>query len=303
MLAAATAIACPAHPGEPTGFDPAHLFPTPFFKGFTTAPNTPTLPNDAAISHVDLSDKALNVVKVTSGVTHDVVIPADAPAGTAAWEAFYPNGSYTPSHQPRGGFGFYFPGPTGFTFEGAKEILFSYAVKFQDDFMFNKGGKLPGPYGGANQNVSYACSGGRHEDRDQCFDLRLMWRADGAGEIYAYLPNVPENDVLLDIPGTVKDTSFGWSIARGAFSFVSGKWTVLAQRVRLNDVGAANGELELFVDGVSTIRATQLVISQNDTTTVRGVHAQTFFGGGTEDWASQQDQKGWFADMSGAIIA
>lgn len=101
----------------------------------------------------------------------------------------------------------------------------------------------------------------------------------GAGELYAYLPNVPENDVLLSVPGTVKDNNFGWSIGRGAFAFVPGKWTVLAQRVKLNDFGAANGELELFVDGVSVICASGLVISQHVDTRLRGVQFQTFFGG------------------------
>lgn len=30
--------------------------------------------------------------------------------------------------------------------------------------------------GGASEDEAFACSGGRQDDRDGCFDLRLMWR-------------------------------------------------------------------------------------------------------------------------------
>ncbi|KZV82074.1 hypothetical protein EXIGLDRAFT_627580 [Exidia glandulosa HHB12029] len=291
-----------------TLYDPSHLFPVRFAKAFTTSTYHSTAPN---IDHVPLDDKALRVSRVASGFSRKIVTcPAGTP-GPQAWEAIYPKDSYKPSASPRGGFSFYLAGPpasdstTDFSFfAAAREVLFSYAVKFEHGFLFNKGGKLPGPYGGADEEVACRCSGGRQEDRDRCFSLRLMWRyTDGAGEIYAYLPNVPENDVLLSIPGTVKDTSFGWSIARGSFFFAPGRWTVVAQRVKLNDVGSANGELELFVDGVSTIKASGLVISTHLDTCVRGAQMQTFFGGGSPDWASPQDQRAYFADISGAILS
>ncbi|KZV79562.1 hypothetical protein EXIGLDRAFT_743097 [Exidia glandulosa HHB12029] len=311
-----------------TLYDPSHLFPVRFAKAFTTSTYHFTAPN---IDHVLLDDKALRVSRVASGFSRKIVTcPAGTP-GPQAWEAIYPKDSYKPSASPRGGFSFYLAGPpasdstTDFSFfAAAREVLFSYAVKFEHGFLFNKGGKLPGPCtlrlysspsftslrrcrrhldGGADEEVACRCSGGRQEDRDRCFSLRLMWRADGAGEIYAYLPNVPENDVLLSIPGTVKDTSFGWSIARGSFFFAPGRWTVVAQRVKLNDVGSANGELELFVDGVSTIKASGLVISTHLDTCVRGAQMQTFFGGGSPDWASPQDQRAYFADISGAMLS
>lgn len=60
--------------------------------------------------------------------------PGDAPAGTLAYQANYPTGSYNPSGTPRGGFGFYIGDPEGFSFEGATEVLASYAVYFEPGF-------------------------------------------------------------------------------------------------------------------------------------------------------------------------
>ena len=59
-------------------------------------------------------------------------------------KANYPKGSYTPSHSPLGGFSFYALGPDNFSLDDAKEATLSYSVYFDEDFDFNKGGKLPG---------------------------------------------------------------------------------------------------------------------------------------------------------------
>lgn len=117
------------------------LFPSyhTYSSGFTTASGV-SVPG---VSKVDLSDSALNVEKLTSGTTHNVV----KQEGKTAWEAVYPKGSWNPSHTPRGGFGFYVGGSDEFAKaikKGANEVIFSYSVFFEDGFEFNKGGKLPG---------------------------------------------------------------------------------------------------------------------------------------------------------------
>jgi hypothetical protein len=69
----------------------------------------------------------------------------------------------------------------------------------------------------------------------------------------------------------------GYLVGRGAFTFPTGEWVTLAQRVKLNDVGSSNGEQELFVNGVSTINLTGLEISVESDTKIYGIMAQTFF--------------------------
>ncbi|KAG9035943.1 hypothetical protein FRB95_010151 [Tulasnella sp. JGI-2019a] len=292
----------------PEGYlDVAHLFPCAIQSGFTSAPQSISLDRHR-LTYVPLSDAALNVTKASAGTSHEIVdnLPLTSP-GTQAWRAIFPEGSINPANKiaPKGGFGFYMGGPSAnLSFENATEILLSYAVYFEPGFEFVRGGKLPGPYGGSTPEIAYGCSGGRKEDRDQAFSLRLMWRRNGDGEIYAYLPLVKENtDVLTRVPPkSEQNPDYGFSIGRGAWRFKPGKWTVVAQRVQLNDAGVANGEIDIWANGEKVICATGVVIRENPDTVFRGAHFQTFFGGNQPEWASPKTQCALFANISGAII-
>lgn len=57
-----------------------------------------------------------------------------------------------------------------------------------------------------------------------------MWRTDGAGEMYTYLPpSFAANDAVCDIPpfSTCNPTD-GASVARGSFNFTAGAWTTVS---------------------------------------------------------------------------
>jgi hypothetical protein len=117
----------------------------------------------------------------------------------------------------------------------------SYEVAFDQDFDWVKGGKLPGLRGGPQAT---RCSGGNQPNAsDQCFSARLMWRPDGAGEIYAYIPTKSGlcNDKDVDC-----NNDFGTSLGRGDFSFSAGDWKLVTLAIRLNNpVDVANGYMAL----------------------------------------------------------
>ena len=46
---------------------------------------------------------------------------------------------------------------------------------------------------------------------------------------------------MLEIPLSHKNPDFGFSVGRGAFSFPKGVWTTVAERVKLNTIGQADG--------------------------------------------------------------
>ncbi|KAM5545157.1 hypothetical protein V8D89_001268 [Ganoderma adspersum] len=289
-----------------------HLFTPRILTGFTTYPSSdvPTL------ALVGLDDKELGVHRVTSSTTHDLAIPpVPVPGGdatTQAWEAIFPKGSINPGNKtsPHGGFGFYLRGPTDFAealkrLDGHAEVVFVYSVLFEEGFEFMKGGKLPGIYGGAGDSA-YGCTGGRQNDRCRCFNLRLMWREEGAGELYTYLPQTDRNTerLLLVPPKSIQHADYGFSVGRGAFTFTPGQWTRVTQRVKMNALGKEDGEIEVYIDGQSVLHATGLVLRTNEGPDghVQGLHMQTFFGGHTPDWVSPKDQRAWFANISGAIL-
>ncbi|THH23142.1 hypothetical protein EUX98_g8042 [Antrodiella citrinella] len=245
-----------------------------------------------------LADSTFRPHNQITALTHSYV---DAPDGELSMQAIYPAGSYTFTHSPQGGFSFYAPGPASVDLTTAKEATFGYTAYFPSGFDFVKGGKVPGLYGGNSDSEALSCSGGRRDDG--CWSARLMWRTNGAGELYTYLPpDYPENQAVCDIPpfSTCNDV-YGASVGRGSFNWTTGGRTTIAQRVRLNDVGQSNGELELFVAGKSVVNVGGLVISNSSSGRIRGMQFQTFFGGSDSSWASPTNQEAFFSDFSIAI--
>ena len=136
-----------------------------------------------------------------------------------------------------------------------------------------------------------------------------MWRSNGTGELYTYLPMTAANNASqLSIPGSVADTDYGYSVGRGSFSFPSGKWVTIAERVLLNSIKSdgsigQDGAIQVWVNGSLVIDLENVQLRSNNQSTTMGMHFQTFFGGSTSDWASPQNQSAYFADVSGAIIS
>jgi len=200
----------------------------------------------------------------------------------------------------------YAPGPSSVDLTTAKEATFGYSVYFPVGFAFQKGGKMPGIYGGNSDNEAIGCSGGRRSTA--CFSARLMWRAEGKGEFYTYLPPYTDarfavNKKQCDVaPQSECNPTYGASVGRGSFNFPTGQWTTVSERVKLNDVGKANGELELFVNGKSVINVPGLILRDSAAGRMRGIQMQTFFGGSSPDFASPKSQDVYFSDFSVAII-
>jgi hypothetical protein len=82
-------------------------------------------------------------------------------------------------------------------------------------------------------------------------------------------------------PLSVENSDYGFSVGRGAFNFKQavGNWVTVAIRVRLNDIGVDNGEIEVWIDGCSVISVDGLALRSSTSSVLRGMHFQTFFGG------------------------
>ncbi|KAJ8472638.1 hypothetical protein ONZ45_g16587 [Pleurotus djamor] len=264
---------------------------------------SPGPPTHLPPNSLSLSDSTLRPTRLISSLSHDYV---SAPDGKKGMRAVFPKGSYTFTHQPQGGLSFYGLGPQDFGLNNAKEITLGYRVFFEKGFAFNKGGKLPGVYGGNSDDEAVGCSGGRRSGA--CFSARMMWRSGGAGEFYTYLPPYTESKFSANrkqcnvAPESDCNPTYGASIGRGSFHFKDGQWNTVAERVKLNDVGQANGELELFVDGKSVVSVKGLILRDSSAGRFRGIQMQTFFGGSQASWGSPKNQNIWFSDFSMAIL-
>lgn len=172
----------------------------------------------------------------------------------------YPAGSTAPSAgAPYGGAQICEP----FTSGPRTSATLTYQVRFPQGFQWVKGGKLPGLYGGVEP-----FSGKKHNDNG--WSLRLMWRTNGAGEIYAYIAG---------------QSGYGLSIDRGGVTWLAdGQWHTVSLHVVLNSPGNADGSASLSVDGVTGINSTGMTITSTNTQ-IGGIFFSTFYGGHDRSWA------------------
>ncbi|KAG9049084.1 hypothetical protein FS837_011212 [Tulasnella sp. UAMH 9824] len=277
------------------------LPPAGIRAGWTLAPA-----DSADVKSLVLSDDLFDIVKEIKDLPHDVVTVD----GKKAIHGHMEKGAVALNDSPRGGFSFYTPGPkdSKLDLSKAREVSFGYSVKFSKGYDFNKGGKLPGLYGGEDEDTAATCSGGRHDEG--CFSCRFMFRAEGAGELYLYIPPSLNRDNLCgdDGYGECRDASsngktYGASIGTGLWDFEDGKWTALRQVVHLNTPGKRDGWVKVYINGSSTpiLNVKELSFRGSAKSVFYGIQSQYFHGGHESDWASPKDQDAWFADWSLAI--
>lgn len=117
---------------------------------------------------------AVNLGAIAAALNSSLPDGAPLNASSAVLQLYYPTNSINPESSPQGGADFY---ATPLDLSSASNVTMEYSVYFPVDFQWALGGKLPGLYGG-----HMTCSGG--DDAKSCFSTRMMWRADGAGELY-----------------------------------------------------------------------------------------------------------------------
>lgn len=165
-------------------------------------------------------------------------------------------------------------------------VALTYKVTFSKDFQWVKGGKLPGLCGGPE-----SVTGGNRADGKNGFSVRLMWRADGRGEAYAYHMNQPKR--------------YGESFPfPSEFRFPTGKPLLVRLRVSMNTLGKRNGQLDVWVGTARTGKLLH-VLSRSDmewratpNIAIDGLLFQTFYGGDDKTWAPRKSSFTLFSDIS-----
>ncbi|KIK98268.1 polysaccharide lyase family 14 protein [Paxillus rubicundulus Ve08.2h10] len=205
--------------------------------------------------------------------------PGDTSFPGPVLQVTYPAGSYS---EGSGGAQWYSLWNTtdGSSFNS---MVLSYEIAFDSSFQWVQGGKLPGLRGGSDV---YGCSGGVEPNGSDCFSTRLMWRKNGAGEVYAYMltPNniCSENNILCN-------SDYGVSISRGSFSFASGQWSRVTLLVQMNNPpDVANGNLVFYFNDVLALTQSNLQFRSATDVDIGGIFFSTFFGGSDSSWATPE---------------
>jgi Polysaccharide lyase 14 len=191
----------------------------------------------------------------------------------------YPKGSSSPQASRKEGIAVGGAQFAGVLPESADHLFLRYYVRFPSGFQFVKGGKLPGFYGGDE------ISGGHIPDGTNGFSTRFMWRTDGQGEVYVYMPS---------------SDKYGTSLGRGSFGFTPGAWQCIEQELTLNTPGRPDGQVRAFLDGKAVFEQAGLVFRTAPDLQIEGVLFSTFFGGADSTWATPMDTHVDFADFATA---
>jgi len=175
---------------------------------------------------------------------------------------------------------------------GFQSMLLSYEVAFDAGFDWVMGGKLPGLRGGADPT---GCSGGEEANGIECFSARIMWRTNGEGEVYAY---IPDSNNLCSDKTIICNSDFGDSISRGSFTFTSGQWNHITLLVQMNNPpDVANGNIELYFNGVQALAQQNLQIRAASNLSINGLFFSTFFGGSDPTWATPNTTHTYFRNL------
>ena len=198
-----------------------------------------------------------------------------AHGGTNSLRITFPEGAVGPS---KGGY------QAAIQLAPAEQYYLSYWLKFDRSFSWGnkeQGGKLPGLAQGK------LCSGGDICDGHNGFTARYMWRRDGAAVLYLYHMDKPHQwgeDFELTSPG------------HQPLFFTPGEWVNLVQRVRINTNGDANGEVQVWVNGIEALNLRSLRFV-NDGSKVDTFYLSAFHGGNTPDWGPLHESHIWIDDI------
>jgi hypothetical protein len=201
-------------------------------------------------------------------------------------KVLYPKGTNTSSHSGAQ-FEMAIPGAviydrvtTAYNGVAKDELFLQYRVKFDDNFDFAQGGKLPGFLGSWGANTP---------DSDSEISARIMWRAEGRLEFYLHTKYDPRERLF-------------WNNVNGTHAAVTrNKWHTIQMRMKLNTPGQADGIWQGYLDGVLVGDYRDLRFRNDARTNLHSVFFSTFHGGSSGDasspseiWWPNRDSTAWF---------
>ena len=180
-------------------------------------------------------------------------------------EVLYPAGEYGPNDQGV---------QMKILFDNSyDELYLRYRVRFEKDFEWVKGGKLPGLIGGE------ANTGGDVPDGTDGWSARMMWRRGGHAVQYVYHP---------DQSGTYGE-DMSYELNGNEVDFQDGTWHTVQHRIVMNTPGQSDGRIQAWFDGQLALDRQNMRFRDVSDFAVDGFYFSTFFGGGDDSWAPDSD--------------
>jgi len=166
---------------------------------------------------------------------------------------------------------------TPISIPAAEAMYIRYYVRFDPNFDFVLGGKLPGLCG-AGCNTG----GGIPTGRDG-WSARIMWRENGKIVQYMY---------YMDQASYYGD-DFPWNEGVGGQRYlIPGQWHCLETYIQMNTPGVKNGIVRSWFDGQLSLNRTNIRFRDTgyDNIKIDKLYFSTFFGGAGSQWAPKKDE-------------
>ncbi len=202
----------------------------------------------------------------------DIVDDGAAYGGGRSLRILYPQGSVGPGE---GGAQFIIDLPQAYD-----ELYVAYRISFAQSFDFVKGGKIPGPSGGADN------TGGDKPTGSDGWSGRMMWREGGKAVTYLYHPDQP----------TQYGEDLDWALGEQRY-FAAGEWHVVEHRVVMNTPAQHDGVVECWFDGELALQRSDIRFRDVSTFAIESFYFSTFFGGSDSTWAAAKDEYAYFDDF------
>jgi hypothetical protein len=163
------------------------------------------------------------------------------------------------------------------------EIYWTFRIKYQNDFDWALGAKLPGVGFGPVQTVASGGVGPGIGDKGA--SLRLMQEAGGKLRMYVYHHSMGD--------------TYGDDMGQGRFGQLKkGVWQELSVRVVANEIGMANGIMQVWLDGMLVASAQNIEMrTATSPQRINSLALHTFMGGADERFAPDRDQFMWMDDV------
>ncbi len=164
------------------------------------------------------------------------------------------------------------------------QITLEYNIRFDKDFEWVKGGKLPGIRGG--NKAAFGCVQPQPVD---AWSYRLMWRANGFAEMYLYDQSRANGTVPCGVSTKSKQPLF-----------VRDKWINLKMYAKINSAPSrADGIAKLYVDNKLALSRTGIKFKSVAGSNIEKILFSTFYGGHDSSWSPS---KSTYIHIQGAWI-
>jgi hypothetical protein len=154
------------------------------------------------------------------------------------------------------------------------ELILSYSVKFNDNFDFVKGGKLPGLAGGT------ANTGGKIPNGYDGWSARMMFWENG--KICCWLYHCKQL-------GKFGDSLF-LKVGESYFNFQTNRWYEIKIHIKINSIDKSNGFIECSINNKPMLRRHGLIFTKTENLKIDQFIFSVFLGGDDSTYQSKKDE-------------